>query len=365
VRIDHLGRPVDGPEVRAAVIGCGSHAFRNILPTFPFTRVRLIATCDRDCARADAFAARFGAERAYHDVRVMLDAEDLDAAFIVAGLDERGRPQYPTLALECLAAGLHVWMEKPPAATCAELAPLPAAAARADRQVMIGFKKMFAPANAKAKALIDRPDFGPVGLARLEYPQRIPTVDELRRFSHDGEPVPGAVGFLDHLCHPASLLVYLIGMPDTLSYQRAPNGAGAATFTYASGAVATLSFTWGGAWIDGMERTTIHSRTGRHVVVDNNLRVEYHRLAVPGYGDVADFYTADVDETTAVWQPEFSLGQLYNKGLVVLGYLGEITEFCGAVLDRRPLTRGTLEQALQVTRLFEAFGAGPGTTIEL
>lgn len=363
--IDLHGRVVDGPEVRAALIGCGSHAFRNIVPTFPFMPIRLVATCDHDGERAQAFATKFGAGAAFDDHRAMLDTEDLDAVFVVAGLDDHGRPQYPPLALDCVEAGAHVWIEKPPAATTEEIDGLRAAAAQAGRHVMVGFKKMFAPANAKAKQLIDAPDFGRVQLVRLEYPQRIPTVDELVRFSAVREPNPGAVSFLDHLCHPASLLVYLVGMPDTMFYERTPAGAGVATFTYATGVIATLSFTWGGAWIDGMERTSIHSANGRHVVVDNNVRVEYHRLPVPGYGDVADFYGADLDAATVVWQPEFSLGQLYNKGLVVLGYYDEVAEFCRCVLEDRPPTSGTLEQARHVTRLFEAFADGPGTIIKL
>ena len=41
--------------------------------------------------------------------------------------------------------------------------------------------------------------------------------------------------FLDHLCHPASLLVYLMGMPESLSYERSAGGAGAATLALAPG----------------------------------------------------------------------------------------------------------------------------------
>ncbi len=100
-------------------------------------------------------------------------------------------------------------------------------------------------------------------------------------------------------------------------------------------------------------------------MVDNNTRVTYHRIPRLGYGNVPDFYTTDPDETTAVWQPEFSLGQLYNKGLFLLGYYNEVNEFARAILDGRPVAKGTLEQAWQVTRIFEAFALGPGQTIPL
>jgi len=70
------------------------------------------------------------------------------------------------LAIDCLRAGRHVWMEKPPAATCAEIERMQAASRESGRGVMVGFKKMFFPANEQAKALMDAPDFGRVAERR-------------------------------------------------------------------------------------------------------------------------------------------------------------------------------------------------------
>lgn len=38
--------------------------------------------------------------------------------------------------------------------------------------------------------------------------------------------VGSVISFLDHLCHPISLLMYLAGMPDSFSYERSRYGAG-------------------------------------------------------------------------------------------------------------------------------------------
>ena len=43
-RINFHGKLADEPEIRAGFIGCGSHSFRNIYPTFQFAPVDLIAT---------------------------------------------------------------------------------------------------------------------------------------------------------------------------------------------------------------------------------------------------------------------------------------------------------------------------------
>lgn len=365
MRIDFKGQLIDEPEIRAGFIGCGSHSFRNIYPTFQFAPVNLVATCDLDGDKARAFAAKFGARSAYTDYHEMLAQEELDAVFIVTGYDEQGRPLYPRMAVDCLQAGCHVWIEKPPAASCAEIEQMQTAAAAAGKNVVVGMKKMFFPANEKAKELIQQPDFGQVSLARLEYAQYIPTVEEFRQYIDEKQRVRQTVSFLDHLCHPAALLVYLLGMPATLYYERSPNGAGVAMFSFSSGVVATLAFTHGCASRDGMERTMIVSDAQRHVIVDNNLRVTYHRTPSIGYGDVPDFYVTSPEQTTALWQPEFSLGQLYNKGLFLLGYYNEVNEFARSILEKRAPAKGTLEQAWQVTRLFEAFAAGPKQVISL
>lgn len=364
MRIGWRGELLDEPQVRAGFIGCGSHAFRNLFPAFQFTPVDLLATCDLDADKAEQFARQFGADSWYSDHRRMLDEADLDAVFICTGYDERGRPLYPKLAVDCLQGGRHVWIEKPPAASCAEIEEMQDAARSAGKNVVVGLKKMFFPANEKAHELMNEPGFGSTQLVMLQYPQFVPSVEEFDEYLREGRR-NAAVGFLDHLCHPASLMVFLLGMPETLHYERSEGAAGVATFTFPSGAVATIAFTHGASNNGGMERTTIVSDKGRHITVENSTRVTLHRVPSVPYGASPDFYVGRPDEASAVWEPEFSLGQLYNKGLFLLGYYGEINEFARSILEGRPPAKGTLEQAWQVTRIFEAFAEGPGRVISL
>ncbi len=364
MRIDFHGRLADEPEVRVGFIGCGSHAFRNLYPVLQFAPVRLVATCDLELDRARAFAAQFGAEASYDDHRTMLERADLDAVLICTGYDPAGRPLYPSLTMDCLEAGRHVWIEKPPAATCADIDRMKDAAARAGRHVMVGLKKMFFPANEKARQLMDLDEFGSPQLVTIRYPQYLPSVDEFNAYIHHGQNNM-VRSFLDHLCHPASLLFYLLGMPETLCYQRSGSGAGAAMFTYASGCVASIAFTHGQANNGGMERTMIVAENSRHLTIENNIKVTLHREPPVRYGESPSYYEGGADAGSTTWEPEFSLGQLYNKGLFLLGYYSEINAFARSILDGTSPTRGTLDQAWQVTRLFEAFAQGPGRVIPL
>ncbi len=350
--------------VRAGFIGCGGHAARNIFPTFAFTPVDLVAVCDLDEHRARTIGDRFGAKHVYTDMHRLLERDDLDAVFVVVGYDQRGRPMYPAIAKPALERGLHVWIEKPPAATVADLRPLLEASREHRRHVMVGFKKMFMPANRKAAELIRRPEFKPT-LLIAQYPTPIPTSEQYVRYLA-GERERAVVGFLDHLCHPMSMILELFGAPRRLLFTRGINGAGVATFEYDDGRIATLALTYGQSINGGLERTTIVGSDGRHVTVENNLRVTYHRNAAGlGYGTQPDYYLGDPAHASCVWEPEFSLGQLYNKGLMLLGYYSEVHEFAQSVLTGTPPQRGTLRHAAQSTAVFEAFAQGPGRMIDI
>jgi predicted dehydrogenase len=369
MRIDFRGILVDEPEIKACFIGCGSHSFRNIYPTFQFAPVKLVATCDLRLNQAQAYADKFGAGSAYDDYQAMIEKEKPDAVFVVTNYNREGRPVFTDIVVDCLKTGCHVWLEKPPAATVAEIERMQSAAKEAGKTVMVGFKKMFFPGNIKAKELMAEPDFGKPQLVMLQYPEGIPTEEEFAQYLDKRQKVATVQHFLDHLCHPGSVLVYLFGMPQTLMYQRSLSGAGVATFSFADGRVGTIAFTKGAGLDTGMERTTIVGNNGRHIVVDNNIRVQYHRVPPrpPGqdYGNTPSHFTGKPEETTAFWEPEFSLGQLYNKGLFLLGYWGEVNEFARSILEKRPVANGTLEQAWQLARIFECFAQGPGKVIKL
>jgi len=363
-RIGFRGGVADEPVVRAGFIGCGSHSFRNLYPALQFAPVRLAATCDLDAAKAQAFARQFGADAWYTDYRRMLAEAEMDAVFVCTGYDARGRPLYPQIVADGLRAGKHVWFEKPPAASCAEIELLQSLAAAAGRNAMVGLKKMFFPANEKARELMQSEEFGRAHLVTIQYPQAVPTVEEFKAYGA-GEPVALVKWFLDHFCHPAALMVYLLGMPETLFYERSAAAGGVATFTFAGGAVAVISLTAGAATNGGMERTMIVGEKGRHITIENNVRVTLHRQPPVGYGDAPSYHVGGPESANAVWEPEFSLGQLYNKGLFLLGYWGEINEFARSVLEQRPPTKGTLQHAWQVTRIFEGFAGGPGRRVRL
>ena len=78
-------------------------------------------------------------------------------------------------------------------------------------------------------------------------------------------------------------------------------------------------------------------------MVENNIRVSLHRDPRRSGRATArrpTIYTGAPGDATASWEPEFSLGQLYNKGLFLLGYYGEVNEFARAILEKRAAREG-------------------------
>jgi predicted dehydrogenase len=345
--------------LRICYIGAGGHSFRNVLPSFQYAPVDLIAICDRQAARASAYARQFGANRFYHDHREMLEREQPEAVFIVTAYHPDGRVQATDLALDALRAGAHVWMEKPTAASSDEVRQLMAVAAVQRRYVMTGLKKIFFPAIAKIKEIIGAPAFGRPSSLYIRYPQAMPPF-ELR-----GD-LRNMTGPLDHLYHPGAIIHYLMGKIACLSYEWEPvNGSSVTTLRFVSGAVGTLHLSAGASGSSPLERLEVIGE-GANAVLENAVKLTYYRRAErPAYGRAAS-YLVDDETAPLYWEPEFSLGQLYNKNLFYLGYVPEVLHFCDSVLNSTPPSKGTLEEALEIMKLFEAYCRFPaGTQVTL
>lgn len=257
--------------IRCAYIGAGGHSYRNVYPAFQYAPVDLVAVCDLDRGRAETYARMFGGARPYTDHREMLAREEPAAVFIVTAYDQAtGRVQATDLAADCLAAGTHVWMEKPVAASVAEVEKLVRASADNGRFVVAGLKKMFTPAFAKVQAVVASEAFGPVSSISVRYPQSLPPPDQR-------PDLVAMRGFLDHIYHPAATLVGLLGPVRRFSYEWEPHtGGSVASLTFAGGAVGTLHLVAGIAQSSPLERLEVVGRDA-NVVVDNGVRVTYYR----------------------------------------------------------------------------------------
>ena len=287
--------------IPCAFIGAGGHSYRNVYPTFQYAPVDLRAVCDVNETRAKEYARKFGASRAYSDHREMLAREKPTAVFIVTSYDKDGRVQATDLALDCLEAGAHVWMEKPTASSVAEIRQLQKASAAANRFVMTGLKKIFTPAMEKTKRIISAPEFGGVSSVTVRYPQSLPPFEKRQDLRAMG-------GMLDHIYHPGAILTYLMGAVTRFSYEWEPlSGASTASLRFASGAIGTLNLAAGSAPTSPLERVEVIGLVARGAerfaqrldLIEHRQRVA--RALQEQHRHVARRTDACRDRATAAW----------------------------------------------------------------
>lgn len=346
-------------KLRVCFIGAGGHSFRNVYPTFQYAPVDLVAICDVNGQRAADYARQFGAQRYYTDAVEMFDKEKPDAVFIVTSYHPDGRVQATDLAMTALQRGIHVWMEKPTASSVKEIEELMEASRTAGKFVMTGLKKVFFPAIEKAKQIIETPEFGRISSIYVRYREYMPP-------AADRADLLKVRSLLDHIWHPGAIINYLMGKIASLSYEWEPNNGGSVTsMKFVSSAVGTLHLVAGISYSSPLERLEVVGENA-NVVVDNGVKLTYYRKAQrPNYGRISSFIVPD-EEAPLQWEPEFSLGQLYNKNIFLLGYVPEVVHFCESVLNGTPPVKGTLEASLEIAKLFEAYRFQPeGTRIVL
>ncbi|WFU91028.1 Gfo/Idh/MocA family oxidoreductase (plasmid) [Rhizobium sp. CC1099] len=121
------------------------------LPAIP----RLFLLADATEELAAGAAARYGFERSTGDWRKLVEDPEVDVVDITSP-----NALHHEMALAAIAAGKHVYCEKPLSVTLAQAEEMAAAARRKGVKTMVAFNNIKTPAAMLAKHLIDRGDIG-------------------------------------------------------------------------------------------------------------------------------------------------------------------------------------------------------------
>jgi predicted dehydrogenase len=337
--------------LKVAIVGVGSHAYRNLLPALNYLPVSLKAVCDRNRALAEVTATQYGAPAFYESTAEMYRKEHLDAVFLcVSPL------QHPALACEAFDAGVHVWMEKPPARRASEVVEM--IRRRKDRIAVVGFKKAFMPATQKAIEIFSNAAYAPLRSILAEYPMTIPA---------DGEAVLKEGRYENWLrngCHPISLCVAVGGPVSAVTVHRAIDGGGVCVLEFASGAIGNFHLAAGENRGQPIERYSFFADRC-HLVIDNGLRVTLQRGIPFQYGKTTTYAPEGLDTGAIVWEPQNREATLENKALFTQGIYQEMRYFCDQVLSGKPAEKGSLEFTLQVMMVNEAGLISGGRRIDI
>ena len=335
--------------LNVGIVGVGSHAYRNILPTMTFLPVKLQAICDLDLDRAQITADQYGVSACYQQASEMYAQERLDAVFLCAP------PRlHPELTCQALEAGLHVWLEKPPGMRATEVEEM--IQKRQDRVVVVGFKKVFMPSARKMIEILGTADFGDLRSILAVYPMTIQPngTKILQERIH--------TNWLQNGCHPLSLLLAVGGNVESVVTHRSRKGGGICVLSFTSGAIGNFHLADGGC--QPIERYSFFG-DGCYVTIDNNLRLTFQRGIPFQYATTTDYVPEGFDTGATVWEPQNSLATLENKALFTQGFYHEMRYFCDCVLNQQPAQQGSLEFALHLMKVYEAALLSEGNPIAI
>jgi predicted dehydrogenase len=135
--------------LRVAIVGCGKIADSHVAQIRRLPGCDIVGVCDREDLMARQLAQRFGIERHFDDVGVLLAEARPDVVHIATP------PQsHFEIARQCLEHGAHLYVEKPFTLNAADAEELIALAERRGRLLTVGHDAQFSHAARRMRELV-------------------------------------------------------------------------------------------------------------------------------------------------------------------------------------------------------------------
>jgi predicted dehydrogenase len=191
--------------MKIGVVGCGTISRHHLAAAARYPGATVVGVADLDLALARAQAARFGVAHAFANLTDLLNLAP-DVVHVLTPPDTHAR-----LTCEALAAGAHVYVEKPMAVTEADCLAMEAAARRADRELCVGHSMLYMPAVVRARQLLASGALGELVHVAAGFNYDVRRNLGFRE-GHWAKQLPGGLAE-DIAVHPSSFLVELLGAP--------------------------------------------------------------------------------------------------------------------------------------------------------
>ena len=192
-------------EIRWGIVGPGRIA-AGVVQDFPHTPgARAVAVASRSLDRAQAFADKYGLDRAYGSYAEIMGDSEIDALYIATP-----HPQHHAIAVAALNAGKAVLVEKTFTATVAGAIDIIETARRTQVFAMEAMWTRFQPAIVQARELIADGAIGEVRQVQADLGVDRPYDPTDRLF----DPAQGGGAMLDLGVYLVSFAQHFLGVPD-------------------------------------------------------------------------------------------------------------------------------------------------------
>lgn len=198
--------PASVPALRWGVIGTGIAA-RFVDALQGLTTQRAVAVAARDAAKTQAFAAEHGVATVYPDTSALIASPDVDVVYIATP-----HPLHHDLALEAIAAGKHVLVEKPIAMSAAEAESMTTAGRNAGVLVMEAMWTRYLPQSDIIRQVLADGVLGNVHLVRADFGFSMPFLPDNRMWNAE----LGGGALLDAGVYPISFVSSVLGAPTSV-----------------------------------------------------------------------------------------------------------------------------------------------------
>ncbi|MEF2243509.1 MULTISPECIES: Gfo/Idh/MocA family protein [unclassified Paenibacillus] len=160
---------------RVAIIGCGGIANGKHMPSLSkLSNVQMVAFCDIVEERAEAAAAKYGAEGAsvYTDYKEVLKDSSIDIVHVCTPNDS-----HADISIAALEAGKHVMSEKPMAKTAEDAKRMMETAKRTGKKLTVGYNNRYRPDSLHLKEICNSGELGEIYFAKAHAIRRraVPT----------------------------------------------------------------------------------------------------------------------------------------------------------------------------------------------
>ena len=304
---------------RLGLIGPGRFATSVLIPAFVEAGARLELVGGGSGPSAESAVRNHGFERFAREELDVVSDPQVDAVVIATRHGSHAK-----LSARALAAGKHVFCEKPLALDEDELREALEAATESGRILLVGFNRRFSPLLRQLKSFVGE---APLVANYRVSPAHIPA----SQWPHDLDEGGGRI--LGELCHFIDALVYLAGAnvrtvaaaaadDPSLPVQARDNVVVNLTFT--DGSVGTITYAAGGAESVPKERLEAFAG-GRTGILDDYTSLDLHGDGAPRKETARAQDKGHAEEIRAFVEgiksgvPPLSLDEIENVSLAALG----------------------------------------------
>lgn len=318
-------------KVKLGVIGLGSVAQLIHLPNIAkLNNVTLSAVAEVKKNRLNLISDKFRIENRYVDYKKMLEQEDIDAVVIATPTNT-----HKEIAIDCMAAGKDILVEKPLARSYDEAKEIVDAAKKYKKKLMVGMNLRYRPDTMLLRSIINSSEIGEPFYAKCGWIQS--QSSEEKWFTKKEESGGGVI--IDLGIHLLDLALWLMNFPQVSSvscknyyhFTKNVEDTSISFIKFKDGSLINIEVSWSLTTNKDNFYLNVYGTKGSTCLNPLNVVKKID-------GQIIDLSPKQSDNPTA----------LFKKS-----YMNELKSFIGAVKDLNPVLSSG-EEALKRMKIIEA-----------